>query len=261
MTMTITQALSYTAEDLMNLEMQELVEIEDTLESSTSKRAMLKLDIVRSQIAQRENPKLAKALKEEKEAEQVTLEEVAEEAEEKEEPVKAKPKPKAKPKKKKNTPKKEEKPEETDSEEEEGTNELENRIKQLELELQELENAKVNEPIFPKVMDLDGVDLHRIDEIGKEEIQKFLIERPLELFCFFNDTSHDDLTMSRVLYLNDEAMILFDHTNVENTAINIDPRGVIYTTTEYPKLKSYFMLDNAPCKFKFYAQKLEEEEK
>lgn len=254
-TYTITEALAVFPEDLKSKPLEEVQAIADALATSTAKKAKLKLDLVIGTLEARrkeakksgdsaaeqdvkaiENslkkkprsnkPKKVAPKKEEPKQEELPLEEKPEE-------VAEEPKPKSP---KKAAPKKEKTEKGA-----EGTSDKELLEKLAALEK---ENAKLKNKIFPDVIERkDKAPLVAQDLPNVKDVQKILIERPLELFMYCHEGLDDNSTVFTVLFMNEEILVLLDRSRQANTTLTLQVKNMRQRSVT---------IDKRECPFRFY---------
>ena len=122
--------------------------------------------------------------------------------------------------------------------------------------LEELQ-AQVQEQgeIFPPKLELNSeAIIHRLPKLSPETIQRYLVERPYRLMLVVDEKVDGELTIFRILYLNNRAFVLLDMTRDLDSTINASPADL---------MGKVLSLDGKKCPYSFYIEeqyKLEEEE-
>lgn len=254
-TMTIKEALQVQPEELATMTLEEVQTVADTLERSTAKQARLKLDVVKGTLEARR-----------KEAKKAGNEEEAKEVQAVENSVKKKVAKKAKPKlkapkqeameleeeeeegqaeepKEEPKPKKAPKPKKKEDEAEAGEDEELKAIKKKMAEL-EKENAKLKAEVFPNRLERKGKAPLVAQTFKKvQDVQKVLVERPLELMIYAHEGIDDKPTAFIVLYMNEEILVLLDRSREANTTLTLDTKSVTEKSLK---------INNRECPYVYY---------
>lgn len=284
-TFTIKQALAITPEAIALLPLDAMQALADALATSEDKRAKRKLDLVAGTLeglrkqAKKAGDKISEAefkavensvkkvgkkkpvVKAKPEAP-----EVAEESEQAELPLddaqpeaqpeapKKKPVAKPKTKAKKVAEEVEEAPEaEADKKPAKPAKpaKVTDEVAELKKQLAKLEKEKalLQAEIFPKVIEREkGADLESLALPTVQDVQKLLIERPLQTFLYVHEGLDDKPTAFTVLFMNEEILVLLDRSRQKNTTLTLLVKNMTVKTVK---------IDNRECPFTFYLPKLE----
>lgn len=244
--MNITQINKMTVEDIQELSTEELLQAKDVLSKSKAKQSRLRRDIIDAQLKQRddvpeqvEQLTLTEETTEDSTVTETTDEEEIDESDEEEE---------TEVKKERKVPRKRKK--KTESEDKE----LLAQIEALQKQIDSLQESKAQETFPPELTLSNGVELQRLGKLKTEEIQRYLVEKPFRLLLAVDEKIDGELTIFRVLFLNDKAFVILDLTRTLYSTINAIPSNL------NGKVLS---LDGKNCPYEFYIEEgylLDEEE-
>mgnify|MGYP001306818161 CR=1 FL=1 len=247
--MNITQINKLSVEELQDLSTEELMQAKEVLAKSKAKKSRLRLDVINVQLKKRqkegENVEQASMdLETDETTEEITDSSKSTETEAEEEEAETEEAPEKEQKPKKPTPKKRTRKEKL------------SEIEEMKKKLEELQ-AQVQEQgeIFPPKLELNSeAIIHRLPKLSIETIQRYLVERPYRLMLVVDEKVDGELTIFRILYLNNRAFVLLDMTRDLDSTINASPADL---------LGKVLSLDGKKCPYSFYIEEqyiLEEKE-
>lgn len=255
--MSITQILTLSVEALQGKSLAELAELHNSLKDSKQKKAMKKADLIAGIInAKKKEAKEAEPKAEEKEL--VTVENSKK--------LVAKPKatagaPKAEDKPKATVkPKVTPKAEEQEQEEQPKADKPKATVKSLKRPKQEqpdlskmsqeqlmnyVQTLQEQTETFPSEIPAEKSTYNRLEFETLKDIQRELIERPMTLYLFADEKIDDKLTQFLVLFVNAEAIVLFDRNRQKNTTITLKPEQLE---------AEHITMDKQKFKYAFYSR-------
>lgn len=263
MSLSITQILSISLEDLQAMSSDQLNELHSLLLDSKQKKAMRKLDLIEGILKVRE--------KEEPKQEELVLVENSVKA-----PIKPKagakkpnagkpkltPKPKAEGKAEEPKAEAQEQPQEQPKAEdkpkapkslkkpEESKPDLSKMTQEELLEYAKQLQSKVE--IFPEVINGDKVNFVKTDFESVKDIQQFLLKRPFDLFMFVDEKYDDNKkTCFLVLFVNSDITVILDRNRQKDQTLTLQTEQIDATHITFPKEKSKY-------KYSFYTKEKKE---